>query len=132
MPGLLGECPVGWEVVRIGRKIILQRGVDITKDEQNNGTVPVVSSGGVSSFHDKPFASGPGVVVGRKGTAGAVYYITEDYWPHDTTLWVKDFRGNHPRYVFYRYLGKVSEPEAMRWSEPGAEELPAQGLGRKG
>ena len=98
----LGEVPEHWEIVRLGRKIMLQRGIDITKNEQNEGNVPVVSSGGVSSFHDKPFATGPGVIVGRKGTAGAVYYIAQDFWPHDTTLWVKEFRGNHPRYVFYK------------------------------
>jgi type I restriction enzyme S subunit len=98
----LGDVPIHWEIVRIGRKIMLQRGVDITKDEQNEGSVPVVSSGGVSSFHDRALASGPGVIVGRKGKAGSVYYIEPDFWPHDTTLWVKEFRGNYPRYVFYK------------------------------
>jgi type I restriction enzyme S subunit len=98
----IGEIPEHWEVVRLGRRIELQRGVDITKDEQSEGAVPVVSSGGISSFHDTAFARGPGVVVGRKGTAGAVYYVDSDYWPHDTTLYVREFRGNHPRYVFYK------------------------------
>lgn len=98
----LGDIPTHWEIVRLGRRIELQRGVDITKDEQSAGNVPVVSSGGISSFHDKAFVHGPGVVVGRKGTAGSVYYIERDYWPHDTTLYVKEFRGNHPRYVFYK------------------------------
>lgn len=98
----LGEIPRHWDVVRLGRRIELQRGVDITKDEQSEGTVPVVSSGGISSFHDTAFVAGPGVVVGRKGTAGAVYYVECDYWPHDTTLYVREFRGNDPRYVFYK------------------------------
>jgi type I restriction enzyme, S subunit len=96
------RIPAHWEVVRLGRRIELQRGVDITKDQQNEGTVPVVSSGGIASFHDKPLVEGPGVVVGRKGTAGAVYYIESDYWPHDTTLYVNKFRGSHPRFVFYK------------------------------
>ena len=94
----LGDIPKHWDVVRLGRRIELQRGVDITKDEQSEGTVPVVSSGGISSFHDTAFVRGPGVVVGRKGTAGAVYYVECDYWPHDTTLYVREFRGNDPRY----------------------------------
>ncbi|HEV2392096.1 MAG TPA: restriction endonuclease subunit S, partial [Verrucomicrobiae bacterium] len=98
----LGQIPRHWDLVRLGRKIQLQRGVDITKDDQNEGSVPVVSSGGTSSFHDKALARGPGVVVGRKGTAGAVHYVESDYWPHDTTLYVKEFRGNHPRFVFYK------------------------------
>jgi type I restriction enzyme, S subunit len=98
----LGDIPEHWEVVRIGRKITLQRGVDITKDEQKEGSVPVVSSGGISSFHDTALANGPGVVVGRKGTAGAVYYIETDFWPHDTTLWVREFGNSFPKYVYYK------------------------------
>jgi type I restriction enzyme, S subunit len=98
----LGEIPVHWEVTSIGRQIVLQRGVDITKDEQNEGSVPVVSSGGVSSFHDRALAKGPGVVVGRKGTAGSLHYVECDFWPHDTTLWVREFRGNCPRFVYFK------------------------------
>lgn len=97
-----GYIPTHWEIVRLGRRIELQRGVDITKNEQSEGNVPVVSSGGIASFHDKAFARGPGVVVGRKGTAGAVHWVECDYWPHDTTLYVRKFGGNQPRYVFYK------------------------------
>ncbi|MGV7795922.1 restriction endonuclease subunit S, partial [Mycobacterium kansasii] len=46
--------------------------------------------------------SGPGVVIGRKGSIGSVHYVDSDYWPHDTTLWCKDFLGNLPKFVFYR------------------------------
>lgn len=90
-----------WFETKIGEQVLLQRGFDITKAQQRAGGIPVVSSGGVSSFHDTPAASGPGVVLGRKGTLGTVFYIAGDYWPHDTTLWVKEFRGNHPRFVYY-------------------------------
>jgi type I restriction enzyme S subunit len=81
--------------------------VDITKDQQRPGKVPVISSSGISSYHDTPYASGPGVVLGRKGALGTVYYVEEDYWPHDTTLWVKDFHGNHPRFVYYFFKWKA-------------------------
>ncbi len=85
-----------------GDVITLQRGYDITKNEQVlSGTVPVVSSGGISSHHDTSISDGPGVVMGRKGTLGRVHYIEGAYWPHDTTLWVRDFKGNHPRFVYY-------------------------------
>lgn len=60
-----------------------------------------MSSGGVASYHDHATAKGPGVVVGRKGTAGAVHYVEVDYWAHDTTLWVNDFKGNHPKFIYY-------------------------------
>src|ERR1041385_1250410 len=63
--------------------------------------VPVVSSGGVSSYHDVAAVAGPGVVLGRKGVVGSVYFVASDFWPHDTTLWGKDFHGNDPRFVYY-------------------------------
>ena len=95
----------GWVQTTIGDQVMLQRGFDITKDQQNQGDVPVVSSGGIKSFHDKAMVQGPGVVIGRKGTLGKVFYLEEDFWPHDTTLWVKEFKGNHPRFVYYFFAG---------------------------
>lgn len=99
----------GWIETTIGEQVTLQRGIDITKANQRPGNVPVVSSGGVASFHDTAHAKGPGVVLGRKGVVGSVYYIDTDYWPHDTSLWVRDFRGNNPRFVYYffRHLAPV-------------------------
>lgn len=91
----------GWVQTTIGDQMMLQRGFDITKDKQNEGSVPVVSSGGIKSYHDKAMAIAPGVVIGRKGTLGKVFYLETDYWPHDTTLWVKDFKGNDSRFVYY-------------------------------
>lgn len=89
----IGQVPKHWKMLQIGRMITLQRGVDITKDEQEDGEVPVVSSGGIASYHSEALVRGPGVIVGRKGTAGALYYIDSDYWPHDTTLYVREFWG---------------------------------------
>lgn len=100
----LGEVPAHWELVRLGKRIELQRGVDITKGVQRPGNVPVISSGGQSSFHDTAIVHGPGVVVGRKGTAGSVHWVDEPFWPHDTTLYVKTFGGNHERFVYYKLL----------------------------
>lgn len=94
-----------WFKTTVGEQLTLQRGFDITKGLQRDGIVPVVSSGGIKSFHDKAMAEGPGVVIGRKGTLGKVFYIESDYWPHDTTLWVKDFKFNEPRFVYYFLLG---------------------------
>ena len=95
----------GWVETTVGDQLTLQRGFDITKNQQGDGDVPVVSSGGVKSFHDTPMAKAPGVVIGRKGTLGKCFFIERDYWPHDTTLWVKDFKGNEPRFVYYLLLG---------------------------
>ena len=86
---------------KVGDLLTLQRGFDITKKEQTAGIYPVVSSSGITSYHNKFMASGPSVVIGRKGTLGSAFYIETDCWPHDTTLWVKDFKGSDPKFIYY-------------------------------
>jgi type I restriction enzyme S subunit len=61
--------------------------------------VPVVSSSGRTGTHERAMVKGPGVVTGRYGTIGQVFYIEEDFWPLNTTLYVSDFKGNHPEFV---------------------------------
>ena len=91
----------GWVETIIGDQLTLQRGFDITKEQQSPGEVPVVSSGGIKSFHNIAKVKAPGVVLGRKGTLGKVFYLESNFWPHDTTLWVKDFKGNDPKFVYH-------------------------------
>ena len=86
---------------KLGQILVFSRGFDVTKKEQTEGNYPVVSSSGVTSWNNQFKCHAPGVVTGRKGTLGKVFYINRNYWPHDTTLWVKDFKGNEPRYIYY-------------------------------
>lgn len=73
----------------------------------------MVSSAGVSSWHDTAMVNGPGVVLGRKGVVGSVHFIEQNFWPHDTSLWVKDFHGNDPRYVYYFFRANAKELSAL-------------------
>jgi len=91
----------GWRVAQLGVLVGLQRGHDLPIDRRNNGTVPVISSGGQSGWHDEAVVTGPGVVTGRYGTVGEVFYVEGPYWPLNTTLYVADFRGRHPRWVYH-------------------------------
>jgi type I restriction enzyme, S subunit len=90
-----------WRPGKLKDLVFFQRGFDITKAEQKEGVYPVISSSGVNSFHSKYMVEGPGIVIGRKGTLGSVHFAAGNYWPHDTTLWSKDLKGNDPKYVFY-------------------------------
>jgi len=85
----------------LGEFVTLQRGFDITKKEQEVGPYKVYSSSGPNSTHSKYQVKGPGVIIGRKGTLGTAFYSDEDFWPHDTTLWVKDFHGNDPKFAYH-------------------------------
>ena len=90
-----------WRSVRLGDVVELKRGYDLPSRDRRDGPFPVVSSSGVSGRHDEAKAKSPGVVIGRYGTLGDVHYVTEDYWPLNTALYVRDFKGNHPRFVSY-------------------------------
>ncbi len=96
-----GEGMSEWQECLLGEVITLQRGFDITQNQQQAGDYPVVSSSGIKSYHNEWKVEGPGVVIGRKGTLGTVFYIKSDFWAHDTTLWVKDFHSNDPLFVYY-------------------------------
>lgn len=90
-----------WKEVSLGEVIELKRGYDLPKDKRIPGSVPIVSSSGVSDFHAEAMVKGPGVVTGRYGTIGEVFFVKEDYWPLNTTLYVRDFKGNDPRFISY-------------------------------
>lgn len=94
-----GGVPSEWRVIDLTELCVLQRGFDITEATRTDGTVPVISSSGFAYWHNKAMVEPPGVVTGRKGLLGRVFVVDEPFWPHDTTLWVKDFKGNQPRFV---------------------------------
>ena len=81
--------------------ITLQRGHDLPQKDRIKGNIPVVASTGVAGYHNEPKAKAPGVIIGRSGSIGGGQYITEDFWPLNTTLWVKDFKGHNERFVYY-------------------------------
>ena len=91
----------GWLETRLGDVITLQRGYDLPRRERIDGAVPVVSSSGITDHHCESKVSGPGVVTGRYGTLGQVFFIPDDFWPLNTALYVRDFKGNDPRFVSY-------------------------------
>jgi type I restriction enzyme, S subunit len=99
-------APDKWLEMPFGEFATLQRGKDLTKSQFRDGTVPVGGSNGIIGYHDTAIASGPGITVGRSGSAGKVTYFEQDFWPHNTALYVKDFHGNDPLFTryFFGYL----------------------------
>jgi type I restriction enzyme, S subunit len=97
-----GIIPEEWVADQLGNFISLQRGHDLTWRDRRVGEIPVMGSAGLNGFHDKAIAKGPGVVLGRSGASfGQAHYCEQDFWPHNTALYVTDFRGNDPLFVFY-------------------------------
>ena len=87
--------------VPLNEFILLQRGFDLPQSDRISGDIPVVASTGVAGFHNEYKVDAPGVVIGRSGSIGGGQYIKEKFWPLNTTLWVKDFKGHDARYVYY-------------------------------
>ena len=90
-----------WSETTLGDVLELKRGYDLPQRDRVPGDVPIVSSSGVTGSHSEAKADGPGVVTGRSGTIGEVFFIDTDFWPLNTTLYVRDFKGNDPRFVSY-------------------------------
>ena len=65
------------------------------------GSVPVAGSNGVIGHHNKSTTDAPGVTIGRSGNLGNAYLYREDFWAHNTTLYVRDFKGNNEIFVYY-------------------------------
>jgi len=92
-----------WQAKRLDEFAPLQRGFDLPISQIVAGEYPVVFSNGSLKSHHEYKVEAPGVVTGRSGTIGNVHYIEKNYWPHNTSLWVTDFNGNNPKYVYYIY-----------------------------
>ncbi len=99
--------PEGWAEMEFENFTSLQRGKDLTKTQFREGIVPVAGSNGVIGYHDTAIAKAPGITVGRSGSAGKVTVYDEDFWPHNTTLYVKDFHGNDPHFAGF-LLGSLN------------------------
>ena len=92
-----------WEQRKVSDVAPLQRGFDLPASQMKDGPYPVVMSNGVGGYHSEYKIKGPGVITGRSGTIGKLHYIEGNYWPHNTSLWVTDFKGNYPRFIFHMY-----------------------------
>ena len=96
----MGLVPRGWRVGTLQDLLLLQRGFDLPSDQRVAGDYPIIAASGLSGTHNVPMAKAPGVITGRSGVLGGVFLELDDYWPLNTTLWVKEFRGATPCYAY--------------------------------
>jgi type I restriction enzyme S subunit len=101
----LGEIPKNWEVGTLFDLIELQRGFDLPTQNRKEGNYPIFASTGTNEKHCEFKVKAPGIVTGRSGSLGEVFYIDEDFWPLNTTLWVKNFKKARPIYTYYVLKG---------------------------
>jgi type I restriction enzyme, S subunit len=91
--------PVGWEMKQLGDVIELAYGKALKADTRVPGQVPVYGSAGVTGYHNESLVAGPGIIVGRKGNVGSVFWSDKDFFPIDTAFYVVTELNLH--YVYY-------------------------------
>jgi type I restriction enzyme, S subunit len=97
----LGEIPKFWRIGSLFDLLELQRGFDLPTQKRREGVYPIYASTGITEKHDEFKVRGPGIVTGRSGSLGEVFYVDEDFWPLNTTLWVKSFKNSTPIYSYH-------------------------------
>ncbi len=95
----LGLVPEGWEVRKLGDVVELAYGKGLKTEDRIEGNIPVYGSSGVVGYHNEPLVDGPGIIVGRKGNVGSVFWSETGFFPIDTTYYVRTELSLH--YVFY-------------------------------
>lgn len=91
----------GWKRCRLNDVLWFQRGFDLPKEQFQEGEIPVFGSTSILGYHNLSKVNAPGIITGRSGTLGKFQIAKENFWPHNTTLWVKDFKGNDVLFCYY-------------------------------
>jgi type I restriction enzyme S subunit len=91
-PGGDGQRPADWHRGTLGGILALKYGKALKASDRRGGSVAVYGSSGVVGAHDKALVKGPGIVVGRKGNVGSVFWSQSDFFPIDTAYYVETKR----------------------------------------
>ena len=90
-----------WKIDELGEFVTLKRGYDLPQQKRKNGEIPIFSSSGVTGTHNEAMVEAPGVITGRYGTIGEVFFAKTSFWPLNTTLYVENFHENDEKFVYY-------------------------------
>lgn len=110
---IIDGTPQGWSNPRIGEILTLNYGKALKADERIEGNFPVYGSSGVVGTHNKSLVAGPGIIVGRKGNVGAIYWSTKDYWPIDTVYFISKEDSNLYLYYALQYAQFINTDVAV-------------------
>jgi len=83
------EAEEDWEEGCLGDVVELVYGKGLKKEIRTGTGYPVIGSSGVVGYHSEFLVEGPGIVIGRKGTLGKVIYLWDNFFPIDTTYYIK-------------------------------------------
>ena len=91
-----------WNQYKLRDVLTLQYGEGLSKNKRIPGEYPVYGSGGIVGYHKESLIKGPGIIVGRKGSIGTVFYEKKDFYPIDTVFYVELKSSQYNlRYIYY-------------------------------
>jgi len=105
--------PAAWERVPLGDRVTLNYGKALKADDRSDGPCPVYGSSGIVGMHEKALAAASGIVVGRKGNVGSVYWCPKDYWPIDTVYFIDAETSNLWLFYALRHMHFISTDVAV-------------------
>lgn len=97
---IVDGVPEGWSRTNINEILTFHRGYDLTKNEMKTGRYPVVGSTTVIGYHNEFKIKGPGIVTGRSGSLGKYQFIWDNFWPHNTSLYISDYKDHNIFFVY--------------------------------
>jgi type I restriction enzyme S subunit len=95
------EVEGSWDIGKVEDLFTLQRGFDLPSQNRTKGAYPIIASNGINGYHDEYKIKGPGVTTGRSGVLGKVIYTQEDFWPLNTTLFIKEYKIATPLFAYF-------------------------------
>jgi type I restriction enzyme S subunit len=110
---IIDGVPEGWEKSTLGDNIVLNYGKSLKADDRIEGPCPVYGSSGIVGTHKKAFARGPGIIVGRKGNVGSVFWSSKDFHPIDTVYYIDTESSDYYLYNALQHMQFVSSDAAV-------------------
>lgn len=105
--------PDGWQSEKLGEVLTLNYGKALNADARVPGAYPVYGSSGVVGTHEKALVTGPGIIVGRKGNVGSVYWSSKDFFPIDTVYFINAEQSNLYLYYALQYMQFINTDVAV-------------------
>ena len=98
----MSELPLGWADVPLGSLLNFKYGKALPDKERSGKGFPVYGSNGVVGWHSHALTTGTTIVIGRKGSVGALQFSNTPCSPIDTTYYIDEAPGHQFRFWFYR------------------------------
>ena len=90
-----------WKNCELGDLITFNRGYDLPKTKMHGKTYPVVGSNGIIGYHNEFTTESPSITIGRSGNVGKPFLYKGRSWSHNTSLYIKEFKGVDPIFIYY-------------------------------